>query len=77
MAPVLSPSPLPAAVPVRFVGFVFQGRRTRAVIAVDGETYLLEAGEEAGGYTLLSADEATGVRLRTPGGGELALAVPE
>jgi hypothetical protein len=91
LAPVAAPSQRPAAagralppaleVPAppaaaRLVGFVVQAGRTRAVVAIAGETHLLQAGEEAAGYVLISLDE-TGVRLRTPDGGELALTVPE
>lgn len=70
-------TPAAAASPVRLVGFVAQAGRLRAALVLENETFLLGPGEEAGGYTLLSADESAGVRLRTPGGGELALAVPE
>lgn len=74
--PVLAPA-TPAPAPARLVGFVFQAGRLRAALVFGGETYLLGLGEEAAGYTLLSADESAGVRLRTPAGNELALAVPE
>jgi hypothetical protein len=75
----LSPAPdnPPPPPPVRLVGFVMQAGRTRAAIAIEDETFLLADGEVAAGYTLLSTDESSGVRLRTPDGAELSLAMPE
>jgi len=66
-----------AGAPVRLIGFVQQGGRLRAALVVDGETVLLAVGDLSGGYTVLAADETTGVRLRGPAGEELALEVPE
>lgn len=70
-------APPPALPRVRLVGFVQQAGRLRAALVVDGEILLLSVGDAAGGYTILAADETTGVQLRGPGGEELALEVPE
>jgi hypothetical protein len=67
--PEPSPSPL-----VRLVGLVHRGARTRAALALAGETVVLGAGETASGYTVVSIDEDEGVRVRTPDGGTIVLA---
>jgi hypothetical protein len=70
-------SPPLAAIGVRLVGFVRQSGRLRAALVVEGEIVLLAVGEASSGYTVLAADETTGVRLRGPVGEELALEAPE
>lgn len=62
-----------AAPPVRLVGFVRRSGGLRAVLVLQGELELLAVGESARGYSLVSADEESGVRLRGPDG-EIALA---
>jgi hypothetical protein len=66
-----SPSPSPA---VRLVGLVHRAGRTRAALAVAGDTVVLGAGETAAGYTVVSIDEDEGVRVRTPDGTIIVLA---
>lgn len=73
--PVPSAGPPPS--PVRLVGFVHQGERLKVALVVEGETVLLEVGEAASGYALLSADEGDGVRLKAPDGSEFFIRVPE
>ena len=67
----------PPPSPVRLVGFVHQGERLRVVLVVEGETVLLEVGEAALGYALLSADEGDGARLKAPDGSEVFIRVAE
>ena len=67
----------PAPSPVRLVGFVQRGDGLKAVLVVDGETVVLAQGESGGGYTVLSVDEAEGVRLTAPDRSEIGLSVPE
>ena len=69
--------PEPAPSPVRLVGFVQQGEGLKAVLVVEGETVVLAQGESAGGYTVVSVDEAEGVRLTAPDRSEIGLSVPE
>ncbi len=69
-APTLMPEP-----PVRLTGFVRKGGKVRAALFVRGEMVLLGIGEASNGFTLLAADEDSGVRLRDPQGAELVLAV--
>jgi hypothetical protein len=59
--------------PVRLVGFVRRAGTLRAVLVVAGELGLVEVGGALSGFTLLAADEESGVRLRDPGGSELVL----
>jgi len=66
--------PKPTSERVRLVGFVQRGGKSRAALVVRGEMALLEVGESVEGFTLLDADEETGVRLRDPDGVEIALA---
>lgn len=65
LALVAEASPPPAA---RLVGFVRQAGTLRAALALHGEMTLLAVGESAEGFTLLAADEESGVRLRGPHG---------
>jgi hypothetical protein len=59
----------PARAPVaRLSGFLRQAGRLRVALVLNDEMALLEVGESAEGYTLLAADEETGVLLRGPGG---------
>jgi hypothetical protein len=67
--PVPSPSPL-----VRLVGLLRRGGRTRAALAIAGETIDPAAGESASGYTVVSIDDDEGVRVGTPDGSTLVLA---
>ncbi len=69
--------PEPAPSPVRLVGFVQRGEGLKAVLVVEGETVVLAQGESAGGYTVVSVDEADGVRLTAPDRSEIGLSVPE
>lgn len=66
--------PMPTPEPVRLVGFVQRAGKSRTALVVRGEMALLEVGESVEGFTLLGADEETGVRLRGPDGVEIALA---
>jgi len=76
--PSPSPSVTAAATPVvRLVGFLRKGGALHAIVSVTGEVFVLAAGEQANGYTLLTADEETGARLRGPDGSELTLEVPD
>ncbi len=59
--------------PVRLVGFVEKAGTARVALVIHGEMTLLEVGESAEGFTLLAADEETGVRLRRLDGVEIAL----
>jgi len=61
--------------PVRLVGFVQRAGRFRAALVIRGEMALLDVGEGAEGFTLLAADEESGVRLRGPDGVEITLAL--
>ena len=67
----------PAPPPVRLVGFVQRGDGLKAVLVVEGETVVLAQGESVGGYTVMSVDEAEGVRLTAPDRSEIGLSVPE
>jgi hypothetical protein len=67
-APIPSPSPL-----VRLVGLVHRGGRTKAALAVAGDTVVLAPGESASGYTVVSIDEDDGVRVTGPDGATLVL----
>ena len=67
-APIPSPSPA-----VRFVGLVHRGGRTRAALAVAGDTVVLAVGESASGYTVVSIDEYEGVRVSGPDGATIVV----
>ena len=69
--------PEPAPSPVRLVGFVQRGEGLKAVLVVEGETVVLAQGESANGYTVVSVDDAEGVRLTAPDQSEIGLSVPE
>jgi hypothetical protein len=84
LAPLMVPPPLapsamePAASePIRLVGFVKRGGDLRAALSLDGSVSVLAAGDEAGGYAVLSVDEDAGVMVRTPDGAELLLPPPQ
>jgi hypothetical protein len=66
--PMPSPSPL-----VRLVGLVHRGGRTKAALAVAGDTVVLAPGESAAGYTVVSIDEDEGVRVSGPDGATIVL----
>jgi hypothetical protein len=61
---------------VKLVGLVNKGGTRQAVLSLSGEVTLAGVGGRLGGYTVLSIDEETGVRLRDPAGQELTLPVP-
>jgi hypothetical protein len=74
-----APAPRAMTPPIqtaRLSGFLRQGGRLRAVLVLNGEVVLLAEGESAEGYTLLAADDETGVRLRGPAG-EIMLSLAE
>jgi hypothetical protein len=75
-APVATPAPTPSPASVRLVGLVGQGGQLRAALAIEGDVLVAAAGEDAGGYHVLSVDPDAGVRLRTPDGVELVLEPP-
>jgi len=74
--PPLQPVPAPAASasPLRLIGLVRKGGAVKAALSLWGETVVLGVGEEARGYRLLSVDEESGARLRSPDGTEVRLA---
>jgi hypothetical protein len=61
---------------VRVVGLIRRAGGLQAALVVEGEMTVVGKGERAGGYTVLDVDDEAGVRLRTPGGGELLLPPP-
>jgi hypothetical protein len=73
-APEPPPPPTPAA---RLVGLLSKGGTLQAAFSIDGVVWVAGPGEEVGGYTVLSLDEQSGVRLRGPDGGEVVLELPD
>lgn len=69
----IAPAPTPS--PVRLVGLVRRGGVLNAAIAVGGEVALAAVGESAFGYSVRGIDEDTGVRVQTPDGAELLIAL--
>jgi hypothetical protein len=64
----------PTPAPPRFVGWVRQGERVLAALAIHGLVVTAGAGETVEGYRVLSIDEDAGVRLQGPTGDEISLA---
>ncbi len=77
-APARPPQPGPSASPLalKLVGIVNKGGTQRAVLALSGEVTLAAVGERVGGYTVLSIDADSGVRVRDPDGQEITLPLP-
>ncbi len=73
--PAMDPTPPPsqAPEPVRLVGIVSRGGSPKAALVIDGEVVVLATGQQAEGYTLLSIDSDTGVRVKGPEGHDLSL----
>jgi len=65
--------PTPPEPSVRLVGFLRRAGALKAALAVRGSVYVVGVGERVEGYSLLSADEDTGVRIEGPDGAVLAL----
>ncbi len=72
-ASVPSATPPPVTPPVRLLGFVHRAGRLAAVLQVEGDLVVAEAGQPVGRFTLLALDEDTGARLRATTGEELHL----
>jgi len=70
------PTP-PPTLAVRLVGLLSKGGTLQAALSIDGDVWVAGLGEEVGGYTVLSLDEESGIRLRDPDGGEIVLELPD
>lgn len=71
-----APAPPEPASQVRLVGLVRQGGALKAALALSGDIVVVGEGESVEGYTVLSLEEESGVRLRAPDGAEIALPLP-
>jgi hypothetical protein len=73
VVPERAAAPTPS--PIRLVGLVRRGGVLNAAIAVGGEVALAAVGESAFGYSVRAIDEDAGVRVQTPDGAEILIAL--
>ncbi len=62
---------------VRLVGFVRRGGKICAALSIRGEVVVAAVGESAAGYSVVSADPASGVEVTDPSGVRIRLALAE